>query len=49
MLSEIVLLIIILLMMFSLCYVGYKVQQYKYHKKAKLWMKEYKKNNRRKK
>jgi preprotein translocase subunit YajC len=47
MLSEIISLIIILVMMFSLCYVGYRVQQYKYHKRAKQWMREYRKNNKR--
>ena len=40
MLGDIILLVILLVMMFSLCYVGYKTQQYKYHKRAKRWMKE---------
>ena len=46
MLGNIILLMILLVTMFSLCYVGYRVQQYKYHKRAKQWMREYRKNNR---
>ena len=44
MLDNIILLVILLVMMFSLCYVGYRVQQHKYNKRAKQWMREYKKN-----
>ena len=43
MLGDIILLVILLVTMFSLCYVGYKTQEYKYHKRAKNWMRETKK------
>ena len=44
MLDEIILFIVIILMFVATIYIGYKRQQYKYHKRAKRWMQQNLKN-----
>ena len=40
MLGNIISLVILLVMMFALCYMGFKRNEYKYHMRGKKWMKE---------
>ena len=47
MLGEVVMFIVIVMMFIATISVGYTRQQYKYHKRAKRWMREYRKNNKR--
>ena len=46
MLSNIISLLTVLVMMFALCYVGYKAQEYKYHKRSTELMKKNRENKR---
>ena len=44
MISNLISLLVILVMMFALCYVGYKSQEYKYYMRSEVLMKKNRKN-----
>ena len=46
MLSNLISLLVVLVMMFALCYVGYKSQEYKYYMNTKVLVEKNRKNKR---
>ena len=46
MLSNVISLLVVLVMMFALCYVGYKSQEYKYYMRDKVLVEKNRKNKR---
>jgi len=46
MLSNVISLLVVMIMMFALCYVGYKSQEYKYYMRDKVLVEKNRKNKR---